>query len=92
MSSELSVFDAEGRLRFHLYGTRRLESVEFVLGYGHALAGARVLRPRPGTLYTPVWTDRVFDLGTGRTLATRRLSSQPYLIYRGSPSVGEVPG
>jgi hypothetical protein len=88
----LSVFDAEGRLRFHLYGTRRLESVEFVLGYGHALAGARVIRPRPGTIYTPVWTDRVFDLGTGRTLATRRLSSQPYLIYRGSPSVGEVPG
>ncbi len=88
----LSVFDAEGRLRFHLYGTRRLESVEFVLGYGHALAGARVIRPRPGTIYTPVWTDRVFDLGTGRTLATRRLSSQPYLIYRGSLSVGEVPG
>jgi hypothetical protein len=87
----VSVFDAEGRLRFHLYGTRHLQNVELVLGYGHALAGARVLRPRPGTIYTPVWTDRVFDLGTGRTLGARRLSSQPYLIYRGSPSVGEVP-
>ena len=88
----LSVFDAEGRLRFHLYGTRRIQSVELVLGYGHALAGARAPRRlRPGTIYSPVWTDRVFDLGTGRTLGARRLSSQPYLIYRGSPSVGEVP-
>jgi hypothetical protein len=87
----LSLFDAEGRLRAHLYGTRRLQSVEFVLGYGHALAGARRPRLRPGTIYSPVWTDRVFDVGTGRALGTRRLSSQPYLIYRGSPSVGEVP-
>jgi hypothetical protein len=87
----LSVFDAEGRLRFHLYGTRRLESVELVLGYGHALVGVGTPRLSPGRIYSPVWTDRVFDLGTGRALGARRLTRQPYLIYRGSPSVGEVP-
>jgi hypothetical protein len=87
----LSLFDAEGRLRFHLYGTRRLQMVELVLGYGHAFFGARTPSPKAGRFYSPVWRDAVFDLASGQTLATRRLSRQPYLIYRGSPAVGEVP-
>lgn len=63
----LSLFDAEGRLRFHRYGTRQLQMVELVLGYGHAFFGARTLRPKPGSLYSPVWRDTVFDLASGRT-------------------------
>lgn|GEM_PF-3667533 len=87
----LSLFDAQGRLRAHLYGTRRLQMAELVLGYGHAFFGARTPRPKPASFSSPVWRDAVFDLASGRTLGARRLSSQPYLIYRGSPSVGEVP-
>jgi hypothetical protein len=90
----LSLFGADGKLRFHLYGGRHVQSVEFVLGYGHAFFGVRRSRPAPGAFVSPVWRDRVFDVGTGRPVGERLLSStsgQPYLIYRGAQSVGEVP-
>jgi hypothetical protein len=88
----LSLFDAQGRRRYHLYGTRRLEMIELVLGYGHAFFGGRTPpNPPGGILVSPIWRDAVFDLASGRTLGEQRLSSQPYLIYRGSASVGEVP-
>jgi hypothetical protein len=92
----VSLFDADGRFRFHLFGRRPLQNVELVLGYGHAFFAVRssIPNPKPGRPVYPVWTDKVFDLLTGRPAGERlftRASSQPYLIYRGSASVGEVP-
>jgi hypothetical protein len=90
----LSLYGADGKLRFHLYGARRVQGIQLVFGYGHAFFGAGSARPPLAVLGYTAWKDEVFDLNSGRAVEIRHFtstSSQPFLIYNGSQSVGEVP-
>ena len=95
----LSLYDENGKLVSHLYGSRRFQYVALIPGYGHVIySGAKsvTLNPQSGRVSFFGPNDELnFNLETGAPLGHGIISTSnpplgpPQLIFRGSTAVGE---
>jgi len=84
----LSLYDPDGALIRHLYGSRKFGTVWVTPGYGHVLYGppTRIQLTKKSGYFGPT-RQIVFSLATGRTVANRSIGQYGIFVYRGSDAV-----